>query len=364
MKKPRLIVVGGFLGAGKTTCILKLSKRLINEGKKIGIVTNDQGSSLVDTNFLASEGLDVLEVTGGCFCCNFDEFAMKVERLAEDGLPDVILAEPVGSCTDLVATIFKPLQFDNARKFDLSPLSVVVDPKRVKKLMMDKGRSLFPDEINYLFQKQLEEADLIVLNKIDMLNPDHKESLMDFLKDKCPGADVISVSAREDTGFESWLPFIMVNEAPVKNSMEINYETYGAAEAFLGWLNSSARLDAKSSFDMNKLVEELMNNIKGNLMKKQMEIAHLKVYGIGSNDFIKAGLTSLDDEVEYTRKMSVETKSANIIVNARVNSEPELLAPIIENGMNKIFEKYLIKVKDISTECFKPSMPKPKYRMD
>ena len=153
MKKPRLIVVGGFLGAGKTTCILKLSKRLINEGKKIGIVTNDQGSSLVDTNFLASEGLDVLEVTGGCFCCNFDEFAMKVERLAEEGLPDVILAEPVGSCTDLVATIFKPLQFDNARKFDLSPLSVVVDPKRVKKLMMDKGRSLFPDEINYLFHK-------------------------------------------------------------------------------------------------------------------------------------------------------------------------------------------------------------------
>ena len=110
MMSTELIIVGGFLGSGKTTSILSIAKYLLNSGKKIGIVTNDQGSDLVDTNFLEKFGLTVLEVTGGCFCCNFDEFIRKIRDLAEDEMPDVILAEPVGSCTDLIATIFKPIE--------------------------------------------------------------------------------------------------------------------------------------------------------------------------------------------------------------------------------------------------------------
>ncbi|MBZ9686026.1 CobW-like GTP-binding protein [Clostridium estertheticum] len=51
MVSAELIVVGGFLGAGKTTSILSIAKYLISSGKKVGIVTNDQGSELVDTNF-------------------------------------------------------------------------------------------------------------------------------------------------------------------------------------------------------------------------------------------------------------------------------------------------------------------------
>lgn len=103
----RLGIIGGFLGAGKTTLILNLAKKYREQGLKIGIVTNDQGSELVDTEFLRSEGFSVVEVEGGCFCCNFDLFTEKIEGLAEANIPDIILAEPVGSCTDLIATIFK-----------------------------------------------------------------------------------------------------------------------------------------------------------------------------------------------------------------------------------------------------------------
>ena len=81
-----LIVVGGFLGAGKTTSILSIAKYLLSLWKKVGIVTNDQGSDLVDTNFLKASGMSVLEVTGGCFCCNFEEFINKVQTLAESDL--------------------------------------------------------------------------------------------------------------------------------------------------------------------------------------------------------------------------------------------------------------------------------------
>ena len=130
--KTNLVVIGGFLGSGKTTSVLNMARYLVCQGKRIGIVTNDQGSQLVDTQFLVQAGLPVLEVTGGCFCCNFDQFSEKLNQLAADQLPDYILAEPVGSCTDLMATIFKPLKAKYTQQFSLSPLSILADPKRVK----------------------------------------------------------------------------------------------------------------------------------------------------------------------------------------------------------------------------------------
>jgi len=194
MAKIKLVVIGGFLGAGKTSCILSMAKELINDGFKIGIVTNDQGSQLVDTNFLVSEGLPVLEVTGGCFCCNFDEFTDRINSLADGQMPDIILAEPVGSCTDLVATILKPVQQNHTEKFNLSPLCIVADPKRVKKLMMEEEASAFPNEINYLFKKQLEEADIILLNKVDLLSDEEVGRIKVFLRKTFKGAEILTFS--------------------------------------------------------------------------------------------------------------------------------------------------------------------------
>ena len=81
MKKVELFMVGGFLGAGKTTSILKMALNLKKQGKKAAIITNDQGEALVDTNLIKSSGFPVLEVTGSCFCCNFPAFADKIGKL-------------------------------------------------------------------------------------------------------------------------------------------------------------------------------------------------------------------------------------------------------------------------------------------
>ena len=67
--KPVYIMIGGFLGAGKTTTIARLARHFVAQGKRIGIVTNDQTDDLVDTQTLRSQGFDVGEVAGSCFCC-------------------------------------------------------------------------------------------------------------------------------------------------------------------------------------------------------------------------------------------------------------------------------------------------------
>lgn len=86
----------------------------------------------MDTHFLKLQGLTAVEVTDGCFCCNFDEFLDKINKLSELNMPDVILAEPVGSCTDLIATIYKPLKAKNIKSMEIKPFSVIADPKRLK----------------------------------------------------------------------------------------------------------------------------------------------------------------------------------------------------------------------------------------
>src|SRR5262245_12488017 len=110
MKRLRFILVGGFLGAGKTTAIARLARSYPGRGQRVGVVTNDQADDLVDTNSLRSQGFPVEEVAGACFCCKFDDLVDKVGKLSETDRPDVILAEPVGSCTDLVATVVQPMR--------------------------------------------------------------------------------------------------------------------------------------------------------------------------------------------------------------------------------------------------------------
>ena len=363
MPDTKLVIIGGFLGAGKTTCILRIAKKLVSLGKKVGIVTNDQGDQLVDTAFLQSERLPVLEVTGGCFCCNFDDFAGKVKNMTAEEKPDVILAEPVGSCTDLVATIFKPLRKDGALQFKLSPLCIVVDPVRLKKLMLETEKSLFPNEINYLFEKQLEEADVLLLNKTDLLTEQEVERALVFLKGKFMGAAAIAISAKNDLALDGLLPVILGAQAPRKSSLDIDYGTYGRAEERLGWFNSRVMLKSKVPVDFNAWISMLMDRVKKAAADEKCEIAHLKAYLVADDDFAKASVTGIDEEVDFGRKMRKKAGEVTLIINARIGMEPARLSHIMEQALLSSCGDWGIEPKNPVTECFSPTKPNPRYRI-
>jgi hypothetical protein len=73
----RFIMIGGFLGAGKTTTLARLAQHYQSRGRRVGLVTNDQAQNLVDTNSLRAQGLTVEEVPGACFCCRFDDLVVN-----------------------------------------------------------------------------------------------------------------------------------------------------------------------------------------------------------------------------------------------------------------------------------------------
>src|SRR2546421_12851341 len=128
MKRLRFVMMGGFLGAGKTTTLARLARFYTSRGQKVGLVTNDQAQDLVDTNSLRAQGFAVEEVPGACFCCRFDDLVGRVGALEAGERPDVILAEPVGSCTDLVATVVQPLEDLYGDRFTVAPYAVLFKP--------------------------------------------------------------------------------------------------------------------------------------------------------------------------------------------------------------------------------------------
>ena len=189
--------MGGFLGAGKTTLLAQAAVRLSKLGNRVGLVANDQAADLVDSEVLKITGTCVEEVAGGCFCCRFPDMIAALERLAQRDQADVLLGEPVGSCTDLAATVMQPLKQLHAAQFDLAPLSVLVDGNQVRVLARLRAAAeqappgRFPDNVLYIYEKQLEEADLIVLNKADRLAAGELAELKASLAARFPGKPLL-----------------------------------------------------------------------------------------------------------------------------------------------------------------------------
>src|SRR5262249_5286781 len=148
--KPVVAVIGGFLGAGKTTLILAAARLLQQRGMRVAAILNDQGDDLVDTYLARAAGLDCDQVTGGCFCSRFPDLVSAAGRLAAYQ-PDLIFAEAVGSCTDIVATTLRPLVRDYPDHYRIAPLTVVTHA----------AQRLDNPHLEFLHRHQVAEADLI-----------------------------------------------------------------------------------------------------------------------------------------------------------------------------------------------------------
>src|SRR5262245_7927520 len=266
----RLVFVGGFLGAGKTTLLLRAARLLADQGRRVGIVTNDQGRNLVDTALVGEQDVPRVEVAGGCFCCRFPDLLASIRALQVAAHPNVILAEPVGSATDLAATVLRPRHAQYPGEFELAPLTVLVDPLR------DPAR--FPTVVDYLYQRQLAEAEIIALSKRDLLAPDVAKETLKRLRARNPDADVLGLAARIGEGVAEWLDRCLTRVSGLAQNLELDYERYAEAEACLGWLNAIGSLDADRPFTPADWLGRTLAALEQHLAGQDAEIAHVKLH--------------------------------------------------------------------------------------
>ena len=268
MKTTRLVVVGGFLGAGKTTLLLSAARRLVERGYRVGLVTNDQGSNLVNTALLSLQGLPVMEVSGSCFCCAFPDLLQALGQLEVTAQPDIILAEPVGSCTDLISTVLRPLMAYHPQEYDVAPLTIVKDVCRDERV--------FSPNVSYLSERQIEEAEILLLNKIDLLNNDLIMQRQTALRSLNPHARLFNVSAHTGEGVDAWLDTVLGLSSTSQHTMAIDYDRYAEAEAELVWLNAEGLVNSSRLFSARGWTSHLLDTVVKTLDEAQ--IAHIKLH--------------------------------------------------------------------------------------
>ncbi len=360
---PRFLMIGGFLGAGKTTTVARLAARYQQRGERVVIVTNDQATDLVDTHLLRAQGFDVGEVAGSCFCCNFNELTATVERLGAAARPSVILAEPVGSCTDLVATVIRPLQHVYTQPFDIAPYGVIVKPSHGRRILGGGGNAGFSPQAEYIFRKQIEEADFVILNRIDELSSTEIEDLTGLIETQFPDRPLLRVSAKTGAGMEALYEFLDQRGAFGTRMMEVDYDVYAEGEAELGWLNAQVRVQARQPFELDALLFSLIERMRDDLAGRGAETAHLKVIGMHEGYYAVVNLISSFDPPQLSLASNCRTGEAELVVNARVALDPEELAALTTRAIEITASQYQAAAEIKAMQSFRPGRPVPTHRL-
>lgn len=359
----RFIMLGGFLGAGKTTTIARLARHYQQQGQKIGIVTNDQATDLVDTNSLRSQGFDVGEVPGSCFCCNFNALTATVENLSADERPDIVIAEPVGSCTDLVATVVRPLQKQYGGSFDVAPYGVLLKPSHGSRILRGETKGGFSPQAAYIFKKQLEEADFVVINRTDELAPGEADELTRLIGEQFPGIPVLRQSAKTGVGFEALVEFLEQRGSFGRRLMELDYDIYAEGEAELGWLNSSLTVTSSKEFELDALLVGIITGLRDSLAGIGAETAHLKAIGMAEGLYGVANLVSSFSPPELSLPSNGMVKEAQLVVNARVATAPETLTDLVTAAVTAACTAVGAIAVFHQTQSFRPGRPQPTHRI-
>ena len=358
----KLMLVGGFLGAGKTTLLWEAAKLLSGQGRRVGLITNDQTPDLVDTGVLSALDAPVREVAGSCFCCNFDGFQEAVQSLVDDGA-EYVLAEPVGSCTDLSATIIQPLK-QYFPQYEVAPLTVLADPVRIREVFREASPRLHADGV-YILHLQMEEADQILLNKADALNRAEREEHLAFLKEEFPEAQIGAISAMTGEGVAAWLTHTLRAGRSGTRIAHVDYDRYANGEAVLGWLNSVIGVEwiEAAAPDWPAYARGLLEHVRESLRSSRSQIGHIKMLLECSGGRLLANVTGLEVPIAIKHDGNMNARDAMITFNARAQTSPLDIEQVFRRSLVHASQGRVAPV--IRTlHCIKPGRPQPQYRFD
>lgn len=342
---PKLVLVGGFLGAGKTTLIVRAANLLRSKGVSVAVITNDQDKGLVDTYFTESHQIRTGEVTGGCFCCHFSDL-LKAANALKQHEPELIFAEPVGSCVDLSATILQPLKAHYRFDYTVAPLTVLVDPEMASRVFAGE----VDENVGYLFRKQLEEADILCLTKTDKVGT----------VPELPVPVDFHLSAVTGQGLPEWLSEVKAGSRRVgARLLDVDYSRYAEAEAALGWINLRLEIELKRALSPTDLVLPVIQQIDQRLSARDIRIAHLKISDRCHGGLIKVSVCSNGDKPQSDGDLSTLPQlNHEMAVNLRALGMPEELQAIVQQTIGRIEGEVSTK----HSAAFRPAPPKPEHR--
>lgn len=320
----KVMIIGGFLGSGKTTTIQRIGRQLSDAGKKTAIIVNEIGEIGLDGDILTSPGIVTEELTSGCICCTLRiSMQYTLQTLEEKFAPDIVIIEPTGIA--FPGQIREEIESMGLSDLSFAPIVTLVDPGRF---------GTEAKEIPRFIETQIKEAEILCINKIDITPGDTVLAAERMLCEINPEARILRFSAKyEDAQFEKLLLHLSVPgfkkcSEEKKNSIELS-------EVSAYSVRYTLELRDFSPEESVRFIEENLQTIQDRFREINPEfIGHVKLSVKLPGSTTKGSVTS-----------SKEMPQVELIPN-RENEKTELrllsaITRIPENELSEIIESTL-----------------------
>jgi hypothetical protein len=250
-------------------------------------------------------------------------------------------------------------------QFQVAPFSVLVDPVRAEHVFGLSDGKKFSEKVLYIYRKQLEEADLIVVSKNDSIDAGRVEALKKAIGQEYPNARVLDVSVRTGAGVHEWFDLIDTESPGSRSAMEVDYSTYAEGEALLGWLNATVQVRTEAPADANRMLEHLARGIQ--YLLPGIEVAHLKMTfspegGLG--DIAVINLVRSDLVPELSLRLEEPISAGQLIINLRAEGAPSDLEFAVRQAVENLPRDLAgVTGKVDHLEAFRPGKPQPTHRV-
>lgn len=192
----KIIVLGGFLGSGKTSVLMNMAHYLVanstsNNEYKVAIIENEIGETGIDDQFIRNDGYSVENLFAGCACCSLSgELIASISKLKNEMNPEWLIIEATGVAypAGIKTRVKELLDID-------STIITIVDAKRWKRLRA---------AMETLVLGQLESASAVLINKIDLVDEETLENVKDGVRECNQIVEMFCVSAQNGIDEAVW----------------------------------------------------------------------------------------------------------------------------------------------------------------
>ena len=352
----KIIVVGGFLGSGKTTVLVRLGTYYSSLGKSVGIIVNEIGEIGIDGDIISQYGLETKEITSGCICCSLKtSLRATLLLMIENYHPDVVIIESTGIAYP--GAIRDEIMLMNlTMDYDMSPLLTLFDGSRFKQILK---------EIKNFASQQLAQAEVIAVSKTDLIDASFLPIIEEAVGQINPRAEIISLSSKNPESLAHLIDILERSEdvesrmAALKKVLSEDGKFLMAGrptpdsitESGVGSFSTEyslnhSDLESLSDSDLETLARSIMSEIRCRVLELNPNfLGHIKLFLEVGSSLYKISLTTSEEEPTYDFIPSASENNAGSnlkVLSAVTGIESGKIKEIVQTAIETVFKKYEI----------------------